>query len=394
MKTIKKLFKLNKNFKHESGAGFSLIEMVIVLAIFTLIMAVTIDIFTSVVQHQKRILAEQELLNQTSFVTEYISKPLRTAAKDINGSCLGATGSIYLLTHCNNGTSEACNGVKFINQLDNNACQEFFLDDMTDPANPVLKEIKDGSAAQNILSDKFKIKYARFVIDGDKSLHVAPNTNIVQPRITILLDVQAQTTEGQQEKIIQTTISSRDNSLFLATPTPTPIFGPDLPHHFECSALTCVVVYGTGIDQCASDLDCGATPTPIPTTHLACVASTCVSVSGTGIDECASDLDCGFTPTPTPVNHLECLPGGICGIVDGVGPNMCNSDFDCATPTPTPMPTPTNHLACSGSPGFCQLSPGPGPDTCSSDSDCQPPPPPILTPTPTPTPPPPPPLFP
>jgi len=190
--------------------GFSLIELVVVLSIFLIIISVTVDIFISMVQQQKRILEEQELLNQTSYVEEYMSKALRTAVKDINGSCLGTIGYVYLLTHCNNGTLQACNGVKFINQSDNNACQEFFLDDITNPANPSLKQIKNGSLAQNILSDKFKIKYARFIVDGDKTLHFTFGSDLVQPRITILLDVQTQTGGILQEKIIQTTISQRN----------------------------------------------------------------------------------------------------------------------------------------------------------------------------------------
>lgn len=196
--------------KKEGGAGFSLIELIVVLAILLIIIGVTVDIFISMVWHQKRILEEQELLNQTSYVMEYMSKQLRTAVKATNISCLSTTGYVYELTQCPPDPSQPCNGVKFINSLDNNYCTEFFLDTTTDPANPTLKETKSIFPSQSLLSNKFKINYSRFILDGNKNLQFTSDTDSVQPRITILLDVQTRTAGNQQKKIIQTTVSQRN----------------------------------------------------------------------------------------------------------------------------------------------------------------------------------------
>ncbi len=185
--------------------GFSLIELVVVLAVFFIILAVTIDIFISVVQNQKRLSEEQELLNQASYATEYMSKALRLAVKDPDGTCLGTTGYVYVLTHCPNGTLQACQGIKFINGSDNNACQEFFLDESVSATNPPLRGIKNGGAAQNILSSKFNIKYGRFILDGDRTVHSATSSDAVQPKVTMLLDIL--TASNQSEKVIQKTVS-------------------------------------------------------------------------------------------------------------------------------------------------------------------------------------------
>src|SRR5581483_9298413 len=112
----------------KSSLGFSLIEMVIVLAIFFVVISVAVDIFLSVVQQQRRIVQEEELLNQSSYLEEYLSKALLSAVKAPTSSCI-ATGTVYQLTHCLNGTLQACNGVKFINAIDGNACEEFELDE-------------------------------------------------------------------------------------------------------------------------------------------------------------------------------------------------------------------------------------------------------------------------
>lgn len=184
--------------------GFSLLELVVVLTIFLIVTSVTINIFISMVKNQKRALEEQELLNQTSFAFEYMSSALGSAIQDSTGDCLGASGRIYLLTHCPNETEQACNGIKFINSSDGDACQEFFLDESVDPINSPLREIKNGGLAQNLLSDKLIVKYGRFIINGDKTLHSASVGGLVRPRITFLLDVFTQSNES--EKIIQHTI--------------------------------------------------------------------------------------------------------------------------------------------------------------------------------------------
>ena len=70
-------------------------------------------------------LAEQQLLNQLSYVEEYMSKSLRAAKSELNENCLidsqGADhqGYIYLLTRYGSmaGQPDAFGGVKFINSL-------------------------------------------------------------------------------------------------------------------------------------------------------------------------------------------------------------------------------------------------------------------------------------
>ena len=181
--------------------GVTLIELIIVLTVFTLILGTTASIFISVLNNQRRTLQEQELFNQTSYAIEYISRLVSDAVKDDDGSCLGSNyaGYNYLLTHFNSSDS-FYEGIKFITKDD--VCQEFFLD-----SDAVFKEKKDSNDAQNILSDSFNVIYARFIINGDKTLEGSSDEDSIQPRITFVLDVKNK--EGQ-EKVIQTTVSQRN----------------------------------------------------------------------------------------------------------------------------------------------------------------------------------------
>ncbi|MEK7540838.1 MAG: prepilin-type N-terminal cleavage/methylation domain-containing protein [Patescibacteria group bacterium] len=205
-----------------ASKGFTLIELIVVTAVFLFVVGAAVGIFISIVQHQRIILVKQELSNQVSYALEHMSKALRMAGKDTDGRCLGTEFARYnyLLTikDISNGVYT---GIKFINQSDINettgqpVCQEFYLDDDY-PENPVLKEKKDGipSAGIALISDKFMINSIRFGINGEDGLlgglEGADGDNYIQPRVTIYLDVQVKGDDKQPAEKIQTTISQRD----------------------------------------------------------------------------------------------------------------------------------------------------------------------------------------
>lgn len=206
----------------KSSNGFTLVELIVVMAVLLFVVGTAIGIFISIVQHQKVILSEQELLNQTSFVVERMSKALRVAKKDSTGECLGSgyIGHNYLLTRPNISTG-AYTGIKFINQSDNDACQEFYLyTDNSDPEHTitVLKELKDStndSQAVALTSDRLMINSLRFGINGEDGSTTGSITddngdNNIQSRITIFLDIQTSGGDNPSIEKIQTTISQRD----------------------------------------------------------------------------------------------------------------------------------------------------------------------------------------
>jgi type II secretory pathway pseudopilin PulG len=185
--------------------GFTIIEIIVVLAIFLFVIGAAIGIFISIVKNQKMILSEQQFLNQVSYVQEYMSKALRMAKSELSENCLQDTtisdeyhpGFVYLLTRydVNFGTYK---GIKFLNQSDNGtngqppACQEFFWDD----EDGSIKEIKNGSSPVQLTSSDLRIKEAKFVVNGvvDQTSCSSPcgaswctGGSCLQPRVTILL---------------------------------------------------------------------------------------------------------------------------------------------------------------------------------------------------------------
>lgn len=221
---------MERNIKNK---GFTLIELIVVMAVFLFVIGAAITIFISVVQNQKIILSEQQIANQLSYMQEYMSKSLRMAKKDLTGSCLGEdmVGYVYLLTRPDS-VSGFYRGIKFINQLDNDACQEFYLDNTTGPGGSgdvfstatvlkVLKNSNDDLDAVPISSENMKINSARFGINGtDGSIASTPKPNGInpgaadsdyeQPKVTILINVASKPESLNVNRIIQATVSQRD----------------------------------------------------------------------------------------------------------------------------------------------------------------------------------------
>ncbi|HNY36103.1 MAG TPA: type II secretion system protein [Candidatus Pacearchaeota archaeon] len=188
---------INNNQKTK---GFTLIEMLVSILIFGFISVLLVNIFTSVLDTQTRILQNQGLLNQSSYALEYMSKAIRMAEKDSDGSCIGAenagenyatgTDSISFLTYDTKTLTYKC--LKFL--LDNGAIEEIRSTD----ENP-------GTTAVPITSSSVSVDDLTFNVSGDGS---AEDMN--QPRITIMIKMKALPLAMYSPVlIVQTTISQR-----------------------------------------------------------------------------------------------------------------------------------------------------------------------------------------
>lgn len=194
---------------NSNSRGFTIIEMIVVLSIFLIVIGVLSGIFLSTVQHQKRMLQQQEILNQASYAMEYMSKAIRTAEKDTAvGGFLGQ-GNIYVLTHCNGTAQDACSGIKFINSSDSGRQTEFYFEGN---ALKVSDWGQDPVTVSSFMSGglKYTINNANFIINGDKTVRIASDADAIQPRVTIVLAATSNIPGSQQEKVIQTTVSARN----------------------------------------------------------------------------------------------------------------------------------------------------------------------------------------
>ncbi len=177
----------------KKNAGYTLVEVLVSAAIFSLILGSLTSFFLSATAIQKKSLASQEMLSNVSYVLEYVSRAVRMAKKDDLGSvnCLTGDKVNFELTYSGQG-------IKFRNYLDQ--CQEFFVED------GILKETKAG-VTSNLTSASLEIA----------SFKVGPSTSwdqndYEQAKVTLFLDVKGRNprAELEPEIQIQTTISQRN----------------------------------------------------------------------------------------------------------------------------------------------------------------------------------------
>lgn len=169
--------------------GISLTELLISMGLFSIVIVAFLQLFSSVFTEQRKILTKSFLLNNTSYVIEYISRGLRMAQKAPDSSCI-SQGANYEVSGLNNER------VKFFNYK--GQCQEFFLE------NEILKARKFDVewVTHNLTSLDLKVKKLKFQTN-DAILNE-------QPKITFTTEVE--TRLGEKLKI-QTTVSQRNLDL-------------------------------------------------------------------------------------------------------------------------------------------------------------------------------------
>lgn len=191
MESIKSILKNKK--------GFTLVEVLVCIALFGIISVALINVFVASIKSQSRIIYSQELLEQSSYVLEYMNSKIRMAIKDVDGSCITIGGSTYNIY----GGGSSIRFISYNAEISDYVCREFFLE------NNLIKERSSTDTSSSnfgvasvIASPSFKVNSLKFSIFGDSIGN--------QPRVTTLINMHKEEQDGVTSKItIQSTASKR-----------------------------------------------------------------------------------------------------------------------------------------------------------------------------------------
>lgn len=196
------------SFLKKNLRGFTLVEILVGMTVFLIVIGAVLGLFVLGIQQQRRSLATQVLLNQTSYALEFMSRSLRMANKELSApTCLSQNGLNYEIPlGYQIGGPNLGTGIKFINVLEtdvNYKCQEFYLDS----GSKQLYYKRGGDPALPLTSNKLEITSLKFNLIGQDQ----PPTDNLQPRVTISMEIKSTgITQGPPVLKIQTTISQRN----------------------------------------------------------------------------------------------------------------------------------------------------------------------------------------
>jgi len=184
---------MNKDINKFKKA-FTLIEVMVSVAIFSLLIAGPTGFFISSLKAQKKALSSQELIDTASYFLEYTSRAIRMAQKDSSSTCLTSLGKRnYELTE------EPEQGIKFLNYK--GECQKIYLEVST---GRIIEE--RGGSHDYLTSGNLEVVDFKISLSGETQL------DDLQPKVTILLKIKGKSLaeEMNPEMIIQTTLSQRN----------------------------------------------------------------------------------------------------------------------------------------------------------------------------------------
>jgi prepilin-type N-terminal cleavage/methylation domain-containing protein len=175
--------------------GFTLIELLVAVSIFVAVIMIITSALVYAIRMQRQNLAYQQLLDQTSFVMEYMSRHIRMAKKqtpDVTLACIGADENYQSVG----------NNIKFLRYKQEPGtdpllvCSEFFLD-----SGELQEEVYDGvsTSTHSLTSPSLTV--------NDFSVNVTNTGEDEQPLVGIYLAIGGR--EDTEIKI-KTSVSQRD----------------------------------------------------------------------------------------------------------------------------------------------------------------------------------------
>jgi prepilin-type N-terminal cleavage/methylation domain-containing protein len=177
---------------HAQSAGFSLIEVLVSVALFSVIIMSTTQIFKMVIDSQRSALATQNVQESLKYFLEVVGKEIRMAQKD-NGVCMLVPDD-KIFAVASNAYGDALYFKNYYNQ-----CVAYYLYNDGDEQR---FRVSRGVNTDFISPAKIRIDTLNFTLTED------PAT--VQPAVTLNLKAHALGQgEFKSEMDIQTTMTSR-----------------------------------------------------------------------------------------------------------------------------------------------------------------------------------------
>lgn len=175
--------KIRKNKRHDKK-GFSLLELIIAIFIFSLVMMVVVSAFLRVADARKRAKGMQQNLENMQYAMELMAKSLRT------GSMISAGGTAPNIQFFENSQGK---------------CIEYAFQN-----NRLQYRVGSGAdKASCSFSSAFSDMTNEFVT-ANSGFKITPSSSSVLGRVTVVMEICSDASCSGDKSSIQTTVSLRD----------------------------------------------------------------------------------------------------------------------------------------------------------------------------------------
>jgi len=168
--------------------GFTILELLVAVSIFSIAIVSATSLFISAMRGQWNAIAQQNLIENTRFVLEHMSRQIRMAQRldSAVGTC---PANIFF--------SDSGPTIKFIDYKSD--CIEYRVS-----ANKI--QLNPGTGFVDLTSDDIRVNNLYFLVEGR-----LPN-DVKQPKVTIYInaDVPSILLGGSPDIRLQTTVSARN----------------------------------------------------------------------------------------------------------------------------------------------------------------------------------------
>lgn len=185
--------------------GFTLLEMLVSIALFSVLIIMILSIFQAVTQGQRQVIAAHNLQETVYFALEVMSKEIRTADGEHSGSpCADGGAGTFKTFNVESASPDPEYGSELWFRNQDGECVKYFLEN--DSGVSRLKIDRDGSDFF-ITPDDIAVTDLDFYIVDD----LAGDFHSLQPRVTLKMSVVplGSQTHFTQPLHIETTVSSR-----------------------------------------------------------------------------------------------------------------------------------------------------------------------------------------
>ncbi len=191
------------------SAGFTLIEMLVSLALFTIVATIAVGTLLVLINGNSRVVGEQSVMTGLTFALDSMSREIRTGTDYYCGSIAqvsgaSVTGSSTNVSNCTSGNvafsfREA--GESITGGSSQGRIAYYFSNNM------IYRKVGTGTPVP-IIGDDVRVTSARFVVTGSEKL-TANLTDKVQPIVTLVMTAVASSSDGLSPFTVQTTVTQR-----------------------------------------------------------------------------------------------------------------------------------------------------------------------------------------